>query len=68
MTLGWFILIAIGVAFVYSQVLHNKADNPLAHDEVRKDSRNQGRQTEKIFFALLGIALVLWFIGVFDGV
>jgi hypothetical protein len=67
MTWGWFFLIAIAVAFFYSQVLHNKADSPLVHEEVRKYSRKQGRQTEKIFFALLGIALVLLFIGVIDG-
>lgn len=67
MTWGWFFLIAIGATFFYSQVLHNKADNPLVHEEVRKDSRQQGRQAEKIFFALLGIAIVLWFLGVIVG-
>lgn len=67
MTWGWFFLVALGVAFFYSQVLHNKADSPLVHEEVRKDSRKQGRQTEKVFFALLGIAIVLWFLGVIVG-
>lgn len=53
----------IAVAFLLSQKFHNKADDVRLPEEVRVDSRREGRNTEKIFFVLLGLAILLWFIG-----
>jgi hypothetical protein len=53
----------IAVAFLLSQKFHNKADDVRLHEEVRADSRNEGRKTEKIFFAILGFAIVLYLTG-----
>ena len=53
----------ITVAFLLSQKFHNKADDVRLPEEVRVDSRREGRNTEKIFFVLFGLAILLWLIG-----
>jgi hypothetical protein len=54
----------IAVTFLLSQKFHNKADDIRLPEEVRADSRKEGRKTEKIFFAILGFAIVLYLTGI----
>jgi hypothetical protein len=61
--MGWFILGALIVAFVYAQSFHNKADNVRVNDVVRDDSRRMGHNSEKVVFALIALAVILWLIG-----
>ena len=57
------ILGGIAVAFFLAQSFHNKADNVRLNDAVRDDSRNVGHKSEKVFFILVGVGILLWLIG-----
>lgn len=57
------ILGGIAIAFFLAQSFHNKANDVRLHDAVRDDSRKVGHKSEKVFFVLLGIGILLWLIG-----
>lgn len=59
----WFILGALIVAFIYSQSFHNKADDVRINDVIRDDSRRMGHNSEKVVFALIVLAIILWLVG-----